>query len=210
MIRTCEIKRETKETNISIKLNLDGIGNSNISTTIPFLDHMLTLFAKHGKFDLDIKAFGDTEIDNHHLIEDLGITLGKALDKCLLDKKGIERYGFSAMPMDETLVACALDISGRPFLVYNMNPFDNKELNSEIMNKIQEFSREKETYELYKHFFYSLSYNSGITLHFNLKYGENLHHNLEASFKAFGQALKKAVFIDEKYKDICPSTKGCI
>ncbi len=209
MKRNFEIKRETKETNIFINLNLDGKGKSEISTTIPFLDHMLNLFARHGYFDLTIKASGDTEIDNHHLIEDIGITLGVLIDKCLGNKKGITRYGFAKIPMDESLVECTLDISGRPFLVYNMIPFE-KENDDNILKKIQEFSNEKEIYEIYKHFFYSLSYNAKFTLHFNLIYGYNLHHNLEASFKAFARALKNAVFVDEKYIKILPSSKGII
>lgn len=209
MNRKFEIKRETKETKIFIDLNLDGKGNSEISTTIPFLDHMLSLFSRHGYFDLIIKASGDTEIDNHHLIEDIGISLGLIIYKCLGDKKGISRYGFAKIPMDETLVECSLDISGRPFLVYNMLPFE-KENDDNILKKIQTFSKEKETYELYQHFFYSLSYNSKMTLHFNLMYGYNLHHNLEAAFKAFAKALKTAVSINREYIEILPSTKGTI
>jgi imidazoleglycerol-phosphate dehydratase len=191
-------KRKTTETDINITLNLDGKGEYNVSTTIPFLDHMLDLFAKHGHFDLNIKAKGDTEIDEHHLIEDLGITLGKIINECLGDKKGITRYGFSSMPMDDTLVECSLDISNRPCLVYNM-----------IINE-KNILEEKEKYELYKHFFNSLALNAGLTLHFNLKYGDNLHHNLEACFKAFGKALEQAISINKKYADITPSTKGCI
>ncbi|MDR0676569.1 MAG: imidazoleglycerol-phosphate dehydratase HisB [Elusimicrobiota bacterium] len=215
MYRCCEINRKTNETNIFIKLDLDGIGNSKISTTIPFLDHMLSHISKHGKFDIILSASGDTHIDEHHLIEDIGITIGQAIDKCLVDKKGIERFGFSSLPMDETLVECSLDISGRPFLVYNMDIYKQylnceNNISVKILKKIQEFSKEKEKYELYKHFFYSLSYNCGLTLHFNLKYGENLHHNLEATFKAFGQALKKAVIINKKYENDLPSTKGII
>jgi len=198
--RELETKRQTTETDIILKLNLDGKGNYDIETTIPFLDHMLNLFAKHGSFDVFVKAKGDTEIDEHHLIEDMGITLGKLLNDCLRDKKGITRYGFSSVPMDDSLVECSIDISGRPFLVYNM-------LNDKNKNVILE---EKEKYELYQHFFQSLAVNAGLTLHLNLKYGDNLHHNLEAAFKAFARALQEAVSINLKNYDVIPSTKGCI
>ncbi len=194
--RICEFNRETLETNISIKLNLDGMGNHKISTTIPFLDHMLSLFAKHGKFDLEINAKGDTNIDEHHLIEDMGISLGQTLKNSLGEKRGIKRYGFASIPMDDSLVNCSLDISNRPFLIYNM-----------LVANLTIFE-EKEKYGLYKHFFNSLSCNLGLTLHLNLFYGENLHHNLEAGFKAFGIALKEAVSIEDKYAEQIPSTKG--
>ena len=197
-IREFKTARKTTETDINISLNLDGKGDYEISTTIPFLDHMLNLFAKHGQFDVSIQAKGDTQIDEHHLIEDMGITLGKLIGECLGDKKGITRYGFASVPMDETLVECSLDISSRPFLVYNM--FNNK---TAIL-------QEKEKYELYQHFFQSLAFNAGLTLHFNLKYGENLHHNLEAAFKAFAIALKTAVAINPKNAEKIPSTKGLL
>ncbi|MFC1485279.1 imidazoleglycerol-phosphate dehydratase HisB [bacterium] len=195
--RISKIHRKTKETDIDIKLNLDGKGKIDVSVTISFLEHMLSLFGKHGLFDLEIKATGDTQIDNHHLIEDMGITLGQAIKECLQDKKGITRYGFSSVPMDDSLVECSIDISGRPYLVYNMS------------TDKQNILEEKEKYELYKHFFYSLVCNADMTLHLNLKYGENLHHNLEAAFKAFGRALKQAVSINPLTDEI-PSTKGCI
>lgn len=196
--RELETKRQTAETDIIIKLNLDGSGNYDVETTIPFLDHMLNLFAKHGNFDFYVRAKGDTEIDEHHLIEDMGITLGKLLNQCLDDKKGINRYGFSSLPMDDSLVECSIDISGRPFLVYNM-----------IKDKTM-ILEEKEKYELYQHFFQSLAFNAGLTLHLNLKYGENLHHNLEAAFKAFAKALSEAVAINPKNMDKIPSTKGIL
>ena len=192
--RINETHRKTNETDIFIKLNLDGKGKHAVETTVPFLDHMLDLFSRHGMFDLEIKASGDTQIDEHHLVEDMGITLGKVINECLGDKVGINRYGSSTLPMDDTLVECSLDISGRPFLVYNM-----------ISDKTN--TDEKEKYELYQHFFYSLAINAGLTLHFNLKYGDNLHHNLEAAFKAFARSLKDAVEIKS---DVLPSTKGCI
>lgn len=196
--RISEIKRKTKETDISLKLNLDGKAKASIKTTIAFLDHMLELFARHGLFDLDIKAKGDTQVDEHHLVEDLGICLGQAIKESLHDKMGINRYGFASLPMDDSLVECSLDISGRPYLVFNMT------------NKKFTISDEKEKYELYEHFFHSLAQNAGITLHFNLRYGKNLHHNLEASFKAFAKSLQQATRISVAGAKVLPSTKGCI
>ncbi|MCP4482011.1 MAG: imidazoleglycerol-phosphate dehydratase HisB [bacterium] len=193
--RLSEIHRKTNETDVYIKLNIEGEGNANIKTTIPFLDHMLDLFARHGMFDLEVLASGDTEIDEHHLIEDMGISFGKLIKRCLGDNRGINRFGFASLPMDDSLVECSLDISGRAYLVYNM------------MDKKFVIADEKEKYELYEHFLKSLAFNAGITLHFNLRYGFNLHHNIEAAFKAFGRALKDAV---EVTSDIMPSTKGCI
>jgi imidazoleglycerol-phosphate dehydratase len=194
-MRKTQLTRKTKETDISIKLNLDGKSITKINTGIAFLDHMLTLFSKHGSFDIELKAKGDIDVDAHHLVEDTGIVLGSCIKKALGEKLGITRYGFASIPMDDTLAEASLDISGRPYLVYNV-----------IMDK-KTIGKEKEKYELYKHFFYSLVINSGITLHINLKYGDNFHHNMEAIFKAFARALKESVNIDPKTKGI-PSTKG--
>ncbi|MFC1546371.1 imidazoleglycerol-phosphate dehydratase HisB [bacterium] len=195
MKRTARIIRKTTETDINLKLNLDGNGDAVIKTTIAFLDHMLNLFAHHGTIDLEIKAKGDTEIDTHHLTEDMGIVLGMALKKALKDKKGIIRYGFASVPMDDTLVECSVDISGRPYLVYNM------------LNDKKSPRKEKEQYTLYEHFFYSLAVNAGITIHLNLKYGKNFHHIMEACFKSFARALSASVTKGRRIKGV-PSTKG--
>ena len=192
--RTAEIKRKTKETSIDMTLNLDGKGESKIKTGIAFLDHMLDLFARHGLFDLKINAKGDIEVDEHHLIEDMGIVLGSAIKKALGAKTGITRYGFSSIPMDDSLVEASMDLSGRPCLVYNMK----------VKIKTQE---EKEQYELYEHFYNSLVIQAGMALHLNKKYGENFHHNMEGAFKAFARALKEAVTKDPRVKGV-PSTKG--
>ncbi len=192
-MRTAKVERKTKETDISVQLNLDGKGQYDINTTIPFLDHMLTLFSFHGAMDLKIRAKGDIEIDYHHLMEDLGITLGEALKKAVGDKKGIKRYGRSSIPMDESLATVVLDLSGRPYLVYNVKPTKGKLKDLDI--------------SLFEDFFRALSTHSMMTLHVNLEYGRDLHHIIEAIFKAFGKALKEAVTIDKSSKAL-PSTKG--
>jgi imidazoleglycerol-phosphate dehydratase len=192
-MRTAKVQRKTKETDIAVQLNLDGKGQYDVNTTVPFLDHMLTLFAFHGSMDLKIRAKGDTEIDYHHLIEDLGITLGEAITKAVGDKKGIRRYGRSSIPMDESLATVVLDLSGRPYLVYNVKPTKGKLKDLDI--------------SLFEDFFRSLSTHSMMTLHVNLEYGRDLHHIIEAIFKAFGKALKEAVTIDKNSKAL-PSTKG--
>jgi imidazoleglycerol-phosphate dehydratase len=192
-MRTAKVQRKTKETDITVQLNLDGKGRYDVDTTIPFLDHMLNLFSFHGAMDLKIRARGDTEIDYHHLMEDLGITLGEALKKAVGDKKGIKRYGRSAIPMDESLATVVLDLSGRPFLVYNVKPTKGKLKDLDI--------------SLFEDFFRGLSSNALMTLHVNLEYGRDLHHIIEAIFKAFGKALKEAVTIDKSSKAL-PSTKG--
>ncbi|MFH1715423.1 MAG: imidazoleglycerol-phosphate dehydratase HisB [Elusimicrobiota bacterium] len=192
--RTSEEKRKTTETSINLTLNLDGKGTAKITTGISFLDHMLTLFARHGLFDLLIKAKGDIEVDEHHLIEDMGIVLGSAIKKALGKKAGIKRYGFGCIPMDDSLVEASIDLSGRPYLVYNM-------LGKGIPKN------EKERYELFEHFFYSLVMHSGMALHLNLRYGNNFHHNMEGAFKAFARALCEAVTKDVRVKGV-PSTKG--
>jgi len=193
MKRESVLKRKTKETDIEIEINLDGIGNYEIETPIPFLNHMLELFSKFSNFDLKIKAKGDIEVDTHHLIEDTGICLGSAIKKALGDKKGIKRFGFSSTPMDEVLVNISLDISGRPYLVFNVPFIKGKKGSFEI----------EDAREFLKGFVNHL----GLTLHINLVYGENLHHVLEAIFKGLAIALKEAVKIEGKN---IPSTKGKI
>lgn len=193
MMRTARVQRKTNETNIDVRINLDGKGEYDIKTSIPFLDHMLNLFSFHGMMDLKIKASGDIEIDYHHLMEDLGITLGEAVKKALGDKKGIRRYGRATVPMDESLASVILDISGRPYLVYNVKPPKGTLKDLEI--------------SLFEDFFRALTSHAMITLHVNLMYGRDLHHIIEAIFKAFGRALREAVTV-EKGSRILPSTKG--
>ncbi|OMH40202.1 imidazoleglycerol-phosphate dehydratase HisB [Desulfurobacterium indicum] len=195
-MRKAEIKRKTAETDIRLKLNLDGEGKYSVKTDIPFLSHMLELFAKHGSFDLEITATGDVDVDHHHLIEDVGIVLGEAFRRALGDKKGIKRYGSFLLPMDETLVMTAVDLSGRPYFVYNNFP------EMKILNGIE--------FDLWREFWKSFSFSLKCNLHLNLFYGLNLHHIVEASFKAVAKSLKEAVSIDEKLKDSVPSTKGVI
>ncbi len=195
-MRTAKIARKTKETDISVSINLDGSGMHTIDTTIPFLDHMLSLMSKHGLIDAKIKARGDTEIDYHHTVEDLGIVLGKAIKQALGDMKGISRYGQSSVPMDETLAFVSLDISGRPYLVYNV-VFPKKA-------KLRNFDP-----DLVEDFFHAFVSNSGITLHIATPYGRNTHHIIEAVFKALGRALRQAVTVDPRVKGV-PSTKKVI
>jgi imidazoleglycerol-phosphate dehydratase len=195
MQRKAKIRRKTTETDISIEINLDGAGKDNISTSVPFLDHMLNLFSRHGHFDLSVKSKGDTDIDDHHLVEDIGICLGKAVKKALGDKTAIRRYGSSVVPMDESLSSVTIDISGRPYLVYSVK-FGNKNIGG--------FDP-----ALLKEFFKAFSDQSGITLHINLMYGSNYHHMAESIFKAFARALADAVTVDPRIEGIL-STKGCL
>jgi imidazoleglycerol-phosphate dehydratase len=195
MARKAKIYRKTTETEISMELDLDGKGEGKISTTVAFMDHMLSLFARHGLVDLIIKSHGDTQVDDHHLVEDIGICLGDALKKALGDKKGIKRYGSAMIPMDETLLSLAMDISGRPYLIYNVE-FKSKK-------------SDKFDYSLLREFFKSFSDHSGITLHINLLYGRNNHHIAEAVFKALALALRKAVTIHGRIEGIL-STKGSL
>jgi imidazoleglycerol-phosphate dehydratase len=192
-MRTAKVQRKTKETDIALQINLDGKGETDIKTSIPFLDHMLTLFAFHGMMDLKIKAKGDIEIDYHHLMEDIGITLGEAIKKALGDKKGIRRYGTATIPMDESLATAVMDISGRSFLVYNVKPSRGKLKDLEI--------------SLFEDFFRGLSTHAMMTLHIKVEYGRDLHHIIEAVFKAFGRALNAASTIAKGAKTL-PSTKG--
>lgn len=195
-MRTSKIERNTLETKILVDLNLDGNGQSQIDTGIGFFDHMLTLLAFHGNFDLKVKCDGDLEVDGHHTIEDLGIALGMAFKEALGDKRGIKRYGAFTICMDEALVTTNLDISNRPFLVFNVN------LTCERIGTFET--------ELAVEFFRAFAFNGGITLHINEHYGDNNHHIVEAVFKSLGRALKEAVSIDEKNKDKVISSKGVL
>jgi len=192
-MRKINLKRKTRETDIEITINLDGEGKYSINTSIPFLDHMLSLMSKHGLFDLKIKAKGDTEIDDHHTVEDVGIVLGKAMKQALGDMKSITRYGQASVPMDEAIANVSIDISGRPFLVYKVE-FPKK-------SKLKDFDP-----DLIEDFMQAFASNSGLTLHVNSPYGRNTHHIIEAIFKALGRALKQAVSIDPRVKGV-PSTK---
>ena len=192
--RKTTIKRKTTETDIKIEFHIDGTGKSKIDTSIPFLDHMLLLFARHGLFDLYIKAKGDIEIDYHHTVEDIGIVLGQTITQAVGEKKSIKRYGSAVIPMDETLASVSLDLSGRPYLVYNVT--------MPRKGKLKEFDP-----DLIEDFFQALVNNSGITLHVNLQYGRNIHHIFEAIFKAFGRALDNATTVDSRVSGV-PSTKG--
>jgi imidazoleglycerol-phosphate dehydratase len=193
--RRAEVRRKTKETEIILKLNLDGSGKHSIATGIPFFDHMLSLLAYHGKIDLSLKAKGDVSVDAHHTVEDVGICLGDGVRKALGEAKGITRYGMAMTPMDETLVSIALDFSMRPFLVFQMKL---------RRSKIGTFDP-----ELVEEFFRALCNHGRITLHINLHYGRNSHHMVEAVFKGFGRALREAVSFDERAPQI-PSTKGIL
>jgi len=193
--RIAEISRKTKETDIYIRINIDGKGKTDIDTGIPFMDHMLQLFSKHGSFDLSVKASGDINVDYHHTIEDLGIVLGNAIKDAIKDKKGIKRYGFFILPMDEALVLTSLDISGRSYLRYDVK------MPSENINGIST--------RLFHEFFYSLSMNAGITLHIKMLYGEESHHIVEAIFKSFAKSLRMATDKD-CYSNDLPSTKGIL
>jgi imidazoleglycerol-phosphate dehydratase len=195
MSRTASIERVTKETRIKLSINLDGTGQAKVCTSVPFLDHMLDLFARHGLFDLEVEAQGDIDIDFHHTVEDVGIVLGQALKQALGDKKGICRYGQASVPMDETLASVALDLSGRPFMVYNVRL---------PKVKIGDFD-----VELAREFFQALTNNLGTNLHINVMYGDNVHHILEACFKATARALDAATRLDPRIEGVM-STKGTI
>ncbi len=193
--RRAEIERKTAETQISIKLNLDGEGTCDIATGIGFLDHMLTLLAKHSFMDLTVKAKGDMEVDSHHTVEDIGIVLGEALQEALGDKTGIHRYGNSFIPMDETLAQVCLDFSGRPFLVFG----------AEIPKiKLGNFDT-----EMTEEFFRALAMHCGLTLHIRVLYGSNVHHIIEAIFKAFARAVAEAAAVDPRVKGVM-SSKGVL
>lgn len=189
----CE--RSTKETKIEMSFNVDGSGKTNISTGVGFFDHMLDGFARHGLFDLDLKAEGDLHVDCHHTIEDTGIVLGQAIAKALGEKKGIKRYGSFLLPMDETLVLCAIDLSGRPYLNYQAEF---------TVEKIEDFDT-----EMVREFFYAVSYSAGMNLHLKVLDGGNNHHMAEAMFKAFGKALDMATMEEPRMQDVW-STKGSL
>ena len=195
-MRKAETVRKTGETDITLSLDIDGKGKSEISSGVGFLDHMLTLFSRHGRFDLKLKCIGDTYVDDHHSTEDIAIALGSAFRKALGDKRGIKRYGDIILPMDEALVLASVDISGRSYIRFTSN-FQTE--------KIGTFD-----VELLEDFFTSFAENAGITLHIRQLDGRNSHHITEAMFKAVARALRKAVEIDERAKDEIPSTKGVL
>jgi len=195
MERTADVDRKTKETAISLKLCLDGTGKYEIKTGVPFFDHMLSLFSAHGFFDLFITARGDIEVDYHHTVEDVGLVLGDALDKALGDRKGIRRFGCVTVPMDDALTSVAIDLSNRPYLVYNVTPMPFPGGDFDI--------------SLAREFFRAFSTRSGMNLHINVFYGQNEHHIIESVFKAAGRALDQATSFDERITGIC-STKGVL
>lgn len=195
-MRTSEIKRKTAETDIDLFLNLDGSGMAEIDSGCGFLDHMLTLLARHGRFDLRLRCVGDTRVDDHHTVEDVGIALGTALRTALGEKRGIERYGSVLLPMDEALVACALDLSGRCLLRYRLEP---------PTQKVGSFDT-----ELIEEFFWGFARAGELTLHLRQLDGSNSHHILEAGFKALGRVLRQAVRIDPSLEGEIPSTKGML
>ena len=193
--RKADFVRRTKETDIALSFDIDGTGSANVSTGIGFFDHMLEGFARHGLFDLKVTVEGDLAVDCHHTIEDTGIVLGNAIKKAIGDKKGIKRYGSCILPMDETLVMCAIDLSGRPYLAFDA-----------------EFTMDRVGYfdtEMVKEFFYAISYTAGMNLHIKVLSGGNNHHMIEAMFKAFAKALDEATIIDPRITDIL-TTKGSL
>ena len=194
--RIAYIERKTNETDIKLELHIDGTGQTKIDTGIGFFDHMLNSFAKHGFFDLKAIVKGDLFVDSHHTIEDTGIALGEAIKKAVGDKKGIKRYGQRLLPLDETLVMCAIDLSGRPYLSFDMDF---------TVDQVGYFDT-----EMVKEFFYAVSYSSGMNLHIKQINGSNNHHLIEAAFKAFAKALDEATQIDPRMKDSVLSTKGTL
>ena len=196
-MRSGNVIRETRETKIDLTIDLDGSGRADVESGIGFFNHMLTLFAAHGRFDLVLNCDGDIEVDGHHSVEDIGITLGQAVQKALGDKKGITRYGTFFLPMDETLVLVSLDISGRPFLVYDAGGTMAPMIGGYDTELTEEFLR-------------AFAFNAGITLHVKVMYGTNSHHKVEAIFKALGRALHAAVKINPETADEIPSTKGML
>ena len=195
-MRTADIKRKTAETDIILTLNLDGKGQSSVDTGCGFLNHMLTLFAKHGRFDLNVTCKGDIDVDDHHTVEDIGIALGKAFDQALADRRGIVRYGSMMLPMDEALILSALDISGRGMLVYDV---------AIPTEKVGSFDC-----QLAEEFWIAFARNMGCTLHIRQMTGSNSHHIIEGMFKSVGRSLRQAVAIDPASADEIPSTKGVL
>lgn len=192
--RQARMERKTKETEVAVALNLDGTGSAKVTTPIPFFSHMLQAWSKHGLLDLAVEAAGDVEVDIHHTVEDVGIVLGQALREALGDRKGIVRYGAAWVPMDEALISAAVDISGRPFLVFNVPVARTRVANFDL-DMLQEFFR-------------ALAFNAEITLHVTMHYGHNLHHITEAVFKAVGRAVAEASRLNPRIADQVPSTKG--
>lgn len=195
MSRNASVNRKTKETDISMKLNIDGAGKSNIQTGIGFFDHMLEGFTKHGFFDMDLQIDGDLQVDGHHTVEDCGIVLGQAIKEAIGDKAGICRYGYFILPMDEVLVLCAVDLCGRPYLIFDA------EFTVERVGELET--------ELVKEFFYAVSYSAGMNLHIKMLTPGNNHHMIEAMFKAFAKALDRATGKDSRIEDVL-STKGSL
>lgn len=195
-MRTAKIDRKTNETDIKLSLNIDGTGKSDIKSGCGFLDHMLTLFASHGKFDLEIKCDGDTYVDDHHTAEDIGIVLGQAFSQALGDKKGIVRYGDTVLPMDEALILTAVDFSGRSYLGYSLDI---------PTQKVGTFDT-----ELVKEFFLAFTRNANLTLHIKQLDGENSHHIIEGAFKSVARSIRTAVKIDSDFADEIPSSKGVL
>jgi imidazoleglycerol-phosphate dehydratase len=194
-MRKADLQRKTNETDIRLRLDLDGEGNYQISTGVPFLNHMLELFTRHGFFNLTLRATGDVEIDDHHTVEDVGLALGQAFREALGDKKGIRRFGEATVPLDEALVSCVVDLSGRPFLAYNLQI---------AQEKVGNFAT-----ELIHDFFLAFTNQLALNLHFNMAQGRNPHHIIEAAFKAFARALSSAVQHDPRVKGVL-STKGSL
>lgn len=195
-MRSSQINRKTNETDIELSLDLDGTGKYEINTGCGFFNHMMELFTRHGRFDLSLRCKGDSHVDDHHTVEDIGISLGQAFREALGTKQGIYRYGNMMLPMDETLVLCALDISGRTYLNFDIDI---------PTQKVGSFDT-----ELVKEFMTAFSREMGLTLHFKMMAGENSHHIIEAVFKSLARALKQAVSIDQNYADEVPSTKGVL
>lgn len=194
--RTANISRKTNETDISVSINLDGSGKFNIATGIGFFDHMLEQLSKHSLIDMDISASGDTHIDDHHTVEDTGIALGQALAKALGERRGITRYASLDLPMDETMTRSAIDVSGRPYLIWKVEF---------TRNKVGMFDT-----ELFREFFHAFAQNAGITLHIQNLYGENNHHIAETCFKAVARVLRMAIEDDPRQRGVVPSTKGTL
>lgn len=195
-MRTAQINRITNETDIRLTLDLDGTGKSEVSSGVGFLDHMLTLFARHGRFDLTLTCDGDTYVDDHHSVEDIGIALGQAFEQALGDKRGITRYGSFILPMDETLILSAVDISGRSYLNFDLHI---------PTQKVGTFDT-----ELAEEFFLGFVRNANLTLHIKQLEGKNSHHIIEGTFKCVARTMKQAVAIDEDFRDEIPSTKGVL
>jgi imidazoleglycerol-phosphate dehydratase len=194
--RQARVERKTKETDVAVHLDVDGTGASKVSTPVPFFSHMLEAWSKHGLMDLGVEATGDVEVDIHHTVEDVGIVLGQALRQALGDKRGIVRYGTAFVPMDEALVVASVDISGRPFLVFNV-PVARTRVSNFDLDMLQEFFR-------------AFAFNAEITLHVTMQYGHNLHHIAEAVFKSVGRALAEATRLNPRIAGILPSTKGAL